>query len=164
MNLNLNTILDRPGAKLDFESSFDFSTLGLPQIARFLEDVFVSGTVQNIAGALTLKGELSLSAEFICDRCTKEFPWAYTLPVVAHLAEHITEEDNPDLFLLEGGAAPIEEIFITAFLLELDGKTVCQEECAGLCSTCGFDLNDGPCTCPREVDSRLSALGQLLEE
>ena len=164
MNLNLNTILDRPGAKLDFESSFDFSSLGLPQVARFSAAASAVGAVQNIAGALTLNGTLSLSMDLICDRCTKEFPFSYSLPVTAHLAETVMEDDNPDLFLLEGGAAPIEEIFITAFLLDMAGKTICQETCRGLCFACGADLNEGTCACPSEPDPRLSALGQLLEE
>ena len=41
-------------------------------------------------------------------------------------------------------------------------QPLCRPECAGLCPTCGSDLNQGPCQCPREpADSRWSALAEL---
>jgi uncharacterized protein len=43
-------------------------------------------------------------------------------------------------------------------------KPLCREDCAGLCPTCGADLNAGPCRCPApDVDPRWAALSQLLE-
>ncbi|MBM3494052.1 MAG: DUF177 domain-containing protein, partial [Armatimonadetes bacterium] len=37
-------------------------------------------------------------------------------------------------------------------------------DCAGLCRTCGHDLNLGPCTCRAIADDpRLVPLGRLLE-
>lgn len=43
--------------------------------------------------------------------------------------------------------------------------TLCREDCQGLCSQCGHDLNLGPCGCEPEVgDTRLSVLEQLLRE
>ncbi|MDY5613643.1 MAG: DUF177 domain-containing protein, partial [Dysosmobacter sp.] len=51
----------------------------------------------------------------------------------------------------------------TAFILEMDTKTLCSEDCKGLCPRCGADLNLGPCSCKKEVDPRLAALAKLLE-
>jgi len=85
------------------------------------------------------------------------------LPVTAYLAETLTNEENPDIFLLEGGSVDLDEIFTTVFLLDMESKIVCDESCAGLCISCGANLNDGPCACKRDVDPRLAALQQLLE-
>lgn len=42
---------------------------------------------------------------------------------------------------------------------------VCKEDCAGLCPTCGADLNLGPCACtPETADDRWTALKQLALE
>jgi uncharacterized protein len=42
-------------------------------------------------------------------------------------------------------------------------RVLCREDCAGLCPTCGTDLNHDTCSCVTEtVDERWSALRDLL--
>ena len=48
-------------------------------------------------------------------------------------------------------------------LIALPMVTICQEDCKGLCSQCGKDLNQGPCDCQPETDVRWIALEQLLQ-
>ena len=49
-----------------------------------------------------------------------------------------------------------------AVALALPDKILCRADCAGLCATCGIDLNEGACACaPSEPDSRWAALAEL---
>jgi uncharacterized protein len=50
------------------------------------------------------------------------------------------------------------------FLLELDTKNLCSDDCRGLCPGCGVNLNEGQCRCKKEIDPRLAKLAQLLEQ
>jgi uncharacterized protein len=44
-------------------------------------------------------------------------------------------------------------------------KTLCREDCPGLCPQCGKPLREGPCDCDFEVeDDRFTSLRQLLEQ
>ena len=43
-------------------------------------------------------------------------------------------------------------------------KPLCRDDCAGLCSRCGEDLNAGPCKCQPETDERWDALAGLKQE
>jgi uncharacterized protein len=46
----------------------------------------------------------------------------------------------------------------------LPARILCRQDCAGLCPTCGVDLNAGPCSCPpAATDSRWAALQQIAE-
>jgi len=60
-----------------------------------------------------------------------------------------------------------EEVEIDPFLIEQIGldipmKPVCRPDCAGLCQSCGTDLNEGPCDCDLSVrDPRWGALEGL---
>ena len=46
--------------------------------------------------------------------------------------------------------------------IELPMQPLCGPDCAGLCPTCGRDLNMETCQCPQEpADSRWSALAGL---
>ncbi len=50
-------------------------------------------------------------------------------------------------------------------LLALPMKTLCWEGCAGLCPSCGRNLNLGPCGCPwMALDPRLAPLAKLAVE
>jgi uncharacterized protein len=44
-------------------------------------------------------------------------------------------------------------------------KPLCEENCAGLCPSCGSNLNDGPCDCKHEaIDPRWEGLQGLSEQ
>ena len=88
------------------------------------------------------------------------------LPIDAVLVTELANEENEDewVFPLEGDSADLEDIIRTIFVLNLDSKLLCKEDCAGLCCRCGKNLNDGPCNCQKELDPRFAALKQLLEK
>ncbi|NIO05105.1 MAG: DUF177 domain-containing protein, partial [Proteobacteria bacterium] len=47
-------------------------------------------------------------------------------------------------------------------LLGIPYKALCHEECKGLCSQCGINLNEGNCGCERKVgDSAFKVLKDL---
>ena len=79
------------------------------------------------------------------------------------LAESLENGESDEIELLEDGKADLGELARTAFILGMDTKTLCSEDCKGLCSRCGADLNLGPCSCKKEIDPRLAALAKLLE-
>ena len=160
MRLNLNDIVGIPGAKKPFQFSLPLPD---PSACTMCGPVSVSGQVVNVAGALEVRGEVWAAMDCTCDRCAIPFRVEKTLPVIAYLAESLTDEENSEIFLLEGGSVDLDEIFTTAFFLELESKIVCQEDCLGLCVNCGANLNEGHCACKRDVDPRLAALQQLLD-
>lgn len=50
-----------------------------------------------------------------------------------------------------------------ALVLQEPMRPLCREACAGLCDTCGADLNDGGCACSAALDSRWSTLSALAD-
>jgi len=161
MRLNLNDIIAVPGAKKPFQ--FTLSLSDLPA-CTMCEPASVTGHAVNVAGALEIRGEIQVNMRCTCDRCMAPFQVEKTLPVVAYLAETLTDEENSEIFLLESGSVHLDEIFTTMFFLDMESKVVCGEDCQGLCITCGTNLNEDPCACKREVDPRLAALQQLLDK
>ena len=75
----------------------------------------------------------------------------------------LQNEDSDEIVLLEDGQVDAGELAREAFILEMDTKTLCPEDCKGLCPRCGADLNLGPCSCKKDVDPRLAVLAKLLE-
>ena len=163
MRLNLRSILHAPGAGLPFDFRMDLSDLEFYGTHPVAEPVRVTGRVRNRADALVLEGEAVTTLDLVCDRCLKPFRREMRLPVEALLAEELEDEENDDIILLEDGEVDLDEVFTTALVLGMESKHLCSEDCRGLCSRCGANLNDGPCSCRPDVDPRLAALAQLLD-
>ncbi len=61
----------------------------------------------------------------------------------------------------ESGLA-LEDVLREQVLLSLPARTLCREDCKGLCPHCGSDRNSETCNCSAvTVDPRWSALGAL---
>ena len=88
----------------------------------------------------------------VCDRCLKPFDNPKSVRCEYMLAEELSDERNDEIVLLEDGVVDVGDLARTAFILEMDTKTLCSEDCKGICPGCGVNLNQGSCTCKKEVD------------
>lgn len=165
MRLNLRDIVNTPGAGVSFDYPLDLSDLDFNGERPAAHPVRVSGTVRNMAGALMLEGTASTVLELTCDRCGKAFSQEQVLPLDTLLATELADEESEgEIYLLDGDELDLDELARTAFILGMDTKHLCSEDCKGLCARCGANLNDGPCGCKREPDPRLAGLAKLLEQ
>ena len=166
MLLGLSQIIDRPGASVPFSTSVDLSDLRYGVSYPVSEPVLAEGSVRNTAGVLVMQGNISTTIHGICDRCASEFDRKVEFPIDVVLVTKLESEENEDewVFPLEGDSADLDDIVRTVFVLNLDSKLLCKEDCKGLCPQCGKNLNDGPCNCRKELDPRFAALKQLLEK
>ena len=166
MLLGLSKIIDSPGASVSFSTSVDLSDLCYGVSYPVSEPVLAQGTVRNTAGVLVMTGEITTRIHGICDRCAADFQRDIRFPMDVVLVTEIADEENEDewVFPLEADAADLDDIVRTVFVLNLDSKLLCREDCRGLCHRCGKNLYDGPCSCRKELDPRFAALKQLLEK
>ena len=166
MLLGLSKIIDCPGASVPFSASVDLSDLRFGTSYPISEPVEAEGMVRNTAGVLMMSGTIRTTIHGTCDRCANDFDRDMELPIDAVLVTELANEENEDewVFPLEGDCADLEDIVRTIFVLNLDSKLLCKDDCAGLCCRCGKNLNDGPCNCQKEIDPRFAALKQLLEK
>ena len=165
MRLDLRDVILVPDAEKSFQCQVDLSDLEFYGRKPIVRPVLAQGRVVNHAGALVLNGTARSELDLVCDRCGKEFSREKVVPLDMLLADTLEQEDSEDeIFLLDGNELDLDELVTTAFVLAMDTKNLCSEDCKGLCAKCGADLNLGPCGCRPEVDPRLAALAQLLDD
>ena len=118
-----------------------------------------------------LVGRVQTVLELPCDRCLEPF----TLPVGATFdlrylphagntgeGEREIEEDDLSTAFYDNQTLDLGQLMREQFYLLVPMKPLCREDCRGLCSICGTNLNRGSCDCKREwEDPRLAALKQL---
>ena len=121
--------------------------------------------------SILVKGTLHTEVEVTCSRCLSLF----RCPLVLN----IEEEYFPIMDLVSGapitlpeapGCFTIDEHYILDLnnaihqyiMLAIPMKPLCREDCAGICPTCGHNLNQGHCGClPQEADPRWFGLDKL---
>ncbi len=131
----------------------------------------VQGDVTRTDRGILVKGALDARIELACSRCLGPFSVSLKL--------NIEEEYFPTTDIMTGTSPPVpdEPGYFTIdehnildlteatrqyALLATPMKPLCQEDCAGLCPTCGQNLNQAPCNCPPQTaDPRWAELSKL---
>ena len=146
MKLNLREIIEIPGGSVPFAQELDTALLDFPSVRAYTAPITAEGKVVNTAG----------------DRCGAEFPRTVDLDLHADITAD-AQDDDPEVFTLDGDWLDVDEVLSTCFILSMDTKCLCKPDCAGLCDRCGANLNLGPCRCQKPRDPRMAVLEQLLD-
>ena len=163
MRLNLRDIIEVPGGSVPFACELSTEGLDFPSIREYLTKPYAEGRVYNEAGILRLEGLLTAELLCACDRCGEAFESVKETELDAILVEE-NPGDDPELFVLQDDGIDLDEVLTTLFVLDMETKFLCKEDCKGLCPTCGKNLNLGPCTCRKTIDPRFAVLEQLLDK
>jgi uncharacterized protein len=145
------------------------------ETARLVSGASVKGRATRKGEEVKLRGTLSAEVEVYCDRCAAEivapleieFDTSFLPAEVEKAAVENVELQKDDLIrsVYEGGAVDLDELAREQILLALPTRTLCREECKGLCLDCGANLNAGECECARkEIDPRWAALADLKKD
>ncbi|NCB64223.1 MAG: DUF177 domain-containing protein, partial [Clostridia bacterium] len=112
-----------------------------------------------------LEAEVDTALHVFCDRCTKPFTKRLHVPIDTLVAAELSDEESEDeIVLMDGDVLDVGGVATTAVILAMESKNLCSEDCKGICPGCGVNLNEEACRCKPEVDPRLAALAQLLED
>ena len=114
--------------------------------------VSVTGQLQETGeGEYLWRGRMHGVMEGECRRCLSEVQTQVDIEVDAAVFSGDPEAaDHPDFYPLLERASHIDIRDVVREELALAAPTrllLCREDCAGLCLTCGADLNAGPCGC-----------------
>ena len=117
------------------------------------------GTITNHSGLILLSGSVEPSLSVVCARCGREYSYNTPIALNAKITDKLANEDEDEFVLMQDFAIDIDEIVRTALILELPTRYLCSEDCKGLCSKCGANLNEKSCKCDQtERDSRWDVL------
>jgi uncharacterized protein len=115
-----------------------------------------------------MRVEVKSGGVFTCDRCLEEFPQdlssGYGVMFVTDQDAVGSDGEEVQVVSPDSTHVDLAEDVRQFVLLGLPQKLLCREDCAGLCATCGSNLNLGKCDCKNdETDSRLSELQKILK-
>ncbi|MDD6603457.1 MAG: DUF177 domain-containing protein [Eubacteriales bacterium] len=154
-----NEIID-----IDYKVNFDDFFYGTYQPLK--DGVIVRGRAYCKADVVHMDLDISFNFYGVCDRCVDDFKREYSFSVskiVVHGMDN-DEDDFDDYLVVDNNKLNLDDLVEEEINLHLPLKMLCKDDCAGICPQCGQNLNHKKCNCKKEVDPRMAALLQLLDE
>lgn len=135
--------------------------------------VELTAWVRPEGGVVRVSGEVDSTVAAECDRCLKplelvlagSFDQRYVFEAAASgidVDETEVEASELDLEELASGVLDMREVAREQAVLLAPMHVLCSDTCAGLCPSCGVDLNATSCNCTTDqIDPRWEALQRL---
>jgi arginine/lysine/ornithine decarboxylase len=142
VKLNLKDIIEIPGGSVPFSQEIETDRLDFPSVLAYTAPITAEGEVRNTAGILELTGKLNASMHCVCDRCGTEFDRSKQIDLHATVTADPEADDDPEIFPLEGDWLDLDEVLTTLFILDMDTKFLCKEDCAAVYLTSPDYLGD----------------------
>jgi len=163
MFINLENVFNNGVDRISIDYGFDFSQVEYDGVFPFKAPVRISGEVTNETDIVYIHAKARFVFSGVCDRCAEQFEREMAVPIEHILVSELNDEDNDEFILAENMQLDIQQLTMEDVLLSLPMIVLCKEDCKGMCSRCGKNLNEGACDCKKEVDPRWEGLLQLLD-
>lgn len=119
---------------------------------------------------LFFEGRLDAHVIATCARCAEQFdastarPFRFVLAPrsIGYEKDSGLRDEDLEFSLYEGEEVDLSPLVREQVMLSLPTRALCRDDCRGLCTHCGANLNRGECGCRIETaDPRLAPLRSL---
>lgn len=117
---------------------------------------------------LKISAETKINILIPCDRCLDEtetrFDLRFTKYVDLGTAEAELREGFDESNYIDGYYLDVDKMLYNEILIGWPVKVLCRDDCKGICSVCGQNLNEGTCSCEDTgLDPRMSVVRDLFK-
>ena len=171
MQIHLSEILSQDGKTVEKNMELDKTSFQLNgEEFTIVEKSPVQLVLTNKGNQeLLIKAKVSLSVAIPCGRCLKdvitEFCLDFSREADMKLSEEERQEQLDENNYIAGYELDVDALIADEIVLQWPMKVLCKEDCKGLCTVCGKNLNTGECGCDRTVlDPRMAAFLDIFEQ
>ena len=116
-----------------------------------------------------VSAEAMIRCKIPCDRCLTDVEQELSLVVVRHINLHLPDGDEGLEFdeanFIQGHHLDLDKLFYGEMLANWPNKTLCTDDCQGICSVCGQNLNISRCNCEdTDLDPRMSVIRDIFQQ
>lgn len=172
LEYNIADLKKNETLEIDFHSKIDFHSVNLSEKLdnkiKFILKGTLSCKTEDKQTSYTLLANLILvDIVAVCDKCLEEYDFDMSIQFEETIQKVVEDVDNAEQFDYEefttdGNILNLEPIINMVLTMNFPNKLVCSEECLGLCSICGNNLNIKQCNCIEEENQKNSPFSDLL--
>ena len=119
----------------------------------FVDDIEIETRFTKVGKEIILDVQTTLSMDIVCSRCLgkvrkrmiRNFQNSYNLEKIDESFD-INEDIREDI------------------LINFPMKVLCKDDCKGLCSSCGIDLNSKQCRCKKESNKDFTTFDSIFQD
>ena len=171
MQIHLSDVTDSEGKHIQLQPELELDKISF-QMGDYpiLEKTPVELEITNTGNkVLELKGIGSVNVGIPCDRCLEQVAVKIPYEIEQKLdmkksdTERVQDLDENDY--LTGMDLDVDRLVYLEVLMSWPLKVLCREDCKGICSRCGKNLNKGSCGCAEEPkDPRMAAISDIFSK
>lgn len=122
-------------------------------------------TITRLRNAWVFEESLDAELEGSCHRCLGPAELDVAVGTREYHSEAADRTEDEICEYLTGDEFDAERMAADAIVTAMPFQILCRDDCAGLCPTCGQDLNVAPCECPpAERENPFAKLRELFPE
>ena len=171
MQIHLSDIIDSEGKTIQLNPELELDKISF-QMGEFpiLDKTPVELQISNTGNkVLELKGHGSIHVGIPCDRCLEqvsvEIPYDIERKLDMKQSDNDRVADLDENDYLTGIDLDVDRLVYLEVLMSWPLKVLCKEDCKGICSRCGKNLNNGSCKCADEPkDPRMAAISDIFSK
>ena len=133
----------------------DFQMGSFPVLAKEPVELTITNTGDKVL-ELTGTGKITVAVEI---------PLEFKKKLDMKLSDEERVNDLDESSYLTGMNLDVDRLVYLEVLICWPLKVLCKEDCKGICSRCGKNLNEGPCGCKEEPkDPRMAAISDIFSK
>lgn len=167
MVIDVSSILKETGGTIKISGEIGVKdTDFLGEVFHFKNPLSIAGSFVNNGKSIILRADVKGQIGVCCARCRKPITVNVKFPVEETFIQGKGDFDSDeDIYVFSGQTIDLDDVVFNNFLMNVSGKYLCKEDCKGLCSKCGADLNSGECGCKDDnIDPRWEALRAMIKD
>lgn len=124
-------------------------------------------TITNLGNRrVMIEGGTNISLTLFCNRCLKELNYPMEITISREVDFNLTEEERTEGLdetnYIIGYNLDVDTLIYDEVLIGFPMKLLCSEDCKGLCTNCGINLNEKTCDCDTfGYDPRMSKIRDI---
>lgn len=173
MKLNIDSLYNSRNEKsIDFDLSEKISSVEFAGVDyNLLSPIHIRGKISKVKRNARLKATVDFIYADGCSRCLADIEMPVKYEIDAYLMREEFEEDDYedcDVFKIDSFDVDLMPIIESTLCFNMPLHTLCSENCKGICSGCGVDMNTEDCKCEDsidvdDIDPRFAKLKELLK-
>ncbi|HHU63894.1 MAG TPA: DUF177 domain-containing protein [Clostridiales bacterium] len=132
---------------------------------NFVTPVKVKGKLIKTGDGILAKGDIDCTISVICYRCAEKFDYRVSIPFEEQYVQKGSNKPDDDVNEYDDEKLDLWPAIKSNIHLNLPMKFLCSDDCKGLCTQCGSNLNTATCQCQDEkLDNPMHILKKLLHD
>lgn len=151
MLISVSELMKLEDSEKPISVDVDLSDVSFMPMPVSFSSIHVEGKLKNSGGVILLESVATGTYETVCDRCGAKMQETIQFDVCENFVKSTADLDSDsDAVVLVSQAFDLKKTVSQFAFSSLPYKHICKEDCKGLCSACGKNLNFETCTCKED--------------